>query len=201
MHRNVLSHPADAKTRTKSGKTCSSRSWRTSSVSLCHDTPKEGKMSVSWHQNSGIVRFRVTIHVKHGFQVYRDTTLVNYSYLSDGTKLSALDGSGEDLVYRGAFVYRKSSGGNAGSSLTLESSRQQPCRKAWPSGTPTPARKPRPRTSAPATQTSEQGSTARPSAVGWPLIPFQRSITAFRLMLSVTTIRWILWIRMVECPF
>jgi len=47
--------------------------------------------------------------------------LVNYSYLSDGTKLSALDGSGEGLVYRGPFVYRKSSGGNAGSSLTLES--------------------------------------------------------------------------------
>ena len=47
--------------------------------------------------------------------------LVNYSYLSDGTKLSALDGSGAGLVYRGPFVYRKSSGGNAGSSLTLES--------------------------------------------------------------------------------
>ena len=46
------------------------------------------------------------------------TTLVNYSYLSDGTKLSALDGSGEGLVYRGPFVYRKSSGS---SSLTLES--------------------------------------------------------------------------------
>ena len=53
--------------------------------------------------------------------VRNDTTLVNYSYLSDGTKLSALDGSGEGLVYRGPFVYRKSSGGNAGSSLTLES--------------------------------------------------------------------------------
>ena len=47
--------------------------------------------------------------------------LVNYSYLSDGTKLSALDGSGEGLVYRGPFVYRRSSGSNAGSSLTLES--------------------------------------------------------------------------------
>ena len=46
---------------------------------------------------------------------------MNYSYLSDGTKLSALDGSGEGLVYRGPFVYRKSSGSNAGSSLTLES--------------------------------------------------------------------------------
>ena len=49
------------------------------------------------------------------------TTLVNYSYLADGTKLSATDGSGEGLVYRGPFVYRRSSGSNAGSSLTLES--------------------------------------------------------------------------------
>ena len=32
-----------------------------------------------------------------------------------------MDGSVEGLVYRGPFVYRKSSGGNAGSSLTLES--------------------------------------------------------------------------------
>ena len=46
---------------------------------------------------------------------------MNYFYLSDGTKLSALDVSGEGLVYRGPFVYRKSSGSNAGSSLTLES--------------------------------------------------------------------------------
>lgn len=46
--------------------------------------------------------------------------LVNYSYLVDGTKLSALQDSGEGLVYRGPFVYRKSAGpGN--SSLTLES--------------------------------------------------------------------------------
>ena len=32
-----------------------------------------------------------------------------------------MDGSGTGLVYRGPFVYRKSSGSNAGSSLTLES--------------------------------------------------------------------------------
>ena len=30
---------------------------------------------------------------------------MNYSYLSDGTKLSALDGNGEGLVYRGPFAY------------------------------------------------------------------------------------------------
>ena len=45
------------------------------------------------------------------------TTLVNYSYLADGTKLSATDAQGEGLVYRGAFVYRR----GADSSLTLES--------------------------------------------------------------------------------
>ena len=45
---------------------------------------------------------------------------MNYSYLSDGTKLSALNGSGEGLVYRGPFVYRKGAG-NGNSSLTLES--------------------------------------------------------------------------------
>ena len=48
-------------------------------------------------------------------------SVIFFIYLSDGTKLSALDGSGAGLVYRGPFVYRKSSGGNAGSSLTLES--------------------------------------------------------------------------------
>ena len=46
------------------------------------------------------------------------TSLVNYSYLADGTKLIALDGSGKGLVYRGPFVCRTS---NGGSSLTLES--------------------------------------------------------------------------------
>lgn len=46
------------------------------------------------------------------------TTLVNYRYLADGTKLSALDGSGEGFVYRGPFVYRTC---DNGSSLTLES--------------------------------------------------------------------------------
>ena len=46
--------------------------------------------------------------------------MVNYSYLSDGTKLSALDGNGEGLVYSGPFVYRKGAG-NGNNSLTLES--------------------------------------------------------------------------------
>ena len=33
-----------------------------------------------------------------------------YSYLADGTKLSASDGDGDGLVYRGPFVYRHSAG-------------------------------------------------------------------------------------------
>ena len=47
-------------------------------------------------------------------------TLANYWYLADGTKISALDGGGEGLVYRGPFVYRRSTGSGT-SSLTLES--------------------------------------------------------------------------------
>ena len=46
--------------------------------------------------------------------------LANYLYFADGTKISALDGGGEGLVYRGPFVYRRSTGGGA-ISLTLES--------------------------------------------------------------------------------
>ena len=39
------------------------------------------------------------------------TTLVNYSYLWNGVKICALKTSGDGLVYRGPFVYRKSSNG------------------------------------------------------------------------------------------
>lgn len=42
--------------------------------------------------------------------------IANYFYLADGTKSAVLDNSGEGLVYRGPFVYRRSSD----SSLTLE---------------------------------------------------------------------------------
>ena len=54
------------------------------------------------------------------FESKNGTALVNYSYLVDGTKLSALQDSGEGLVYRGPFMYRKSAG-PVNSSLTLES--------------------------------------------------------------------------------
>ena len=41
--------------------------------------------------------------------------LVNYSYLADGTKVRALDASGDGLEYRGSLTFRRS-----GTSLTLE---------------------------------------------------------------------------------
>ena len=40
-----------------------------------------------------------------------NTLQAKYTYLSDGTKVSALDASGAGLVYRGPFTYRRSSGG------------------------------------------------------------------------------------------
>ena len=45
-------------------------------------------------------------------QLSQGTTLkAKYTYLADGTKVSALDASGAGLVYRGPFTYRRSSGG------------------------------------------------------------------------------------------
>ena len=41
---------------------------------------------------------------------------MNYSYLADGTKVSALDGDGDGLLYLGSLIYRK-----AGSNISLES--------------------------------------------------------------------------------
>ena len=61
------------------------------------------------------------------------TPLVNYSYLANGAKLSAFDGNGEGLMYRGPFVYRKSSDSEGNSSFTLESA-------AFGGGRLTPAR-------------------------------------------------------------
>ena len=45
-----------------------------------------------------------------------DTDLVNYSYLADGTKVSALDGDGDGLLYFGSLIYKKT-----GDSIELES--------------------------------------------------------------------------------
>ncbi len=45
-------------------------------------------------------------------QLSQGTTLkAKYTYMADGTKVSALDASGAGLVYRGPFTYRRSSGG------------------------------------------------------------------------------------------
>ena len=35
-----------------------------------------------------------------------DTDLVNYSYLADGTKVSALGGDGDGILYLGSLIYR-----------------------------------------------------------------------------------------------
>ena len=45
-----------------------------------------------------------------------DTDLVNYSYLADGTKVSALNRDGDGLLYLGSLIYRKT-----GNSIELES--------------------------------------------------------------------------------
>ena len=45
-----------------------------------------------------------------------DTDLVTYSYLADGTKVSALGGDGDGLLYLGSLIYRKT-----GSNISLES--------------------------------------------------------------------------------
>ena len=42
--------------------------------------------------------------------------LVNYAYLADGTKVSALDDDGNGLLYLGSLIYRKQ-----GESIRLES--------------------------------------------------------------------------------
>ena len=44
--------------------------------------------------------------------------LVNYSYLADGTKVSALDGDGDGLLYLGSLIYKKQE-----ESISLESAR------------------------------------------------------------------------------
>ena len=45
-----------------------------------------------------------------------DTVLVNYTYLADGTKVSALDAEGDGLLYLGSLIYRKQ-----GETISLES--------------------------------------------------------------------------------
>ena len=53
-------------------------------------------MSLTWN-DLGLVK-KVSLN---------DTVLVNYSYLADGTKVSALDGDGDGLLYLGFFDIQK----------------------------------------------------------------------------------------------
>ena len=62
-------------------------------------------MSLTWN-DLGLVK-KVSLN---------DTDLVNYSYLADGTKVSALDGDGDGLLYFGSLIYKKT-----GDSIELES--------------------------------------------------------------------------------
>ena len=55
--------------------------------------------------------------------------LADYSYTASGTKVGALDASGNGLLYRGPFVYRKGSGG-----VTVLESAVVPERRITPSG-------------------------------------------------------------------
>ena len=47
-------------------------------------------------------------HIKY-IDLMRKGTIVIYTYLADGTKVSALDASGNGLLYSGAMVFRKDS--------------------------------------------------------------------------------------------
>ena len=44
--------------------------------------------------------------------VRNDTIVANYSYLADGTKLSAVNADDCGFVYRGSFTYRADAGGD-----------------------------------------------------------------------------------------
>ena len=46
------------------------------------------------------------------------STLANYSYLADGTKLSATDADGDGLYYFGSLVYRKQNGDTVPNSVS-----------------------------------------------------------------------------------
>ena len=62
-------------------------------------------MSLTWN-DLGLVK-KVSLN---------DTDLVNYSYLADGTKVSAQNSDGDGLLYLGSLIYRKT-----GSNISLES--------------------------------------------------------------------------------
>ena len=86
-------------------------------------------------------------------------TLAKYSYLANGSKTSAENGSGAGLVYRDSLIYKKASNGT----LTFDGVKS--------SASTSPARKTRPRTSPSRSRTSAHASTARPFAAGWSPTP------------------------------
>ena len=56
-------------------------------------------------------------------------TLVNYSYLADGTKISALDEQGNGLEYRGSLTFRR----NGSTGQVVETNDYYPFGKRWDS--------------------------------------------------------------------
>ena len=56
-------------------------------------------------------------------------TLVNYSYLADGTKISALDEQGNRLEYRGSLTFRR----NGSTGQVVETNDYYPFGKRWDS--------------------------------------------------------------------
>lgn len=100
-------------TQTYSGDRLATRKVGTAAaVSFAHDsfarmtTDAEAGLSITYNA------FNLTETISSG-----NTLKAKYTYLADGTKVSALDASGAGLVYRGPFTYRRSSGGT----LTFES--------------------------------------------------------------------------------
>ena len=48
------------------------------------------------------------------------TTLAEYEYLADGTKLRALDGGGNGYQYRGSLIYTQTAGQSDSPVITLD---------------------------------------------------------------------------------
>jgi RHS repeat-associated protein len=82
-----------------------------SAVSFTHDT--YGRMTTDGLSGSTIGYNHMDLPAKIS---QNGSDLVKYSYLADGSKSKAENGSGVGLVYRGSLIYRKAAGG----SLTLE---------------------------------------------------------------------------------
>ena len=58
------------------------------------------------------------------------TTLAEYEHLADGTKLSAVDGSGDGYQYRGSLIYSRIADQSSAVSLSLDCALTTGCRIA-----------------------------------------------------------------------